>query len=160
MCSDYWTKIRYTFIMKILLLEDDIILSEIIEEFLISLNNEVICTYDGQTASELSYEQTFDLLLLDVEVPSINGFEFLKSLRKQDINTPAIFITSLNQIEDLEKGFEVGCDDYIKKPFELNELKTQSGISNKKWDKTIKELTKKNIVKVNKTENGLFVEVV
>ena len=80
MCSDYWTKIRYTFIMKILLLEDDIILSEIIEEFLISLNNEVICTYDGQTASELSYEQTFDLLLLDVEVPSINGFEFLKSL--------------------------------------------------------------------------------
>ena len=81
--------------MKILLLEDDIILSEIIEEFLLSLNNEVICAYDGQTASELSYEQTFDLMLLDVEVPFINGFKFLKNLREEDINTPAIFVSTL-----------------------------------------------------------------
>ena len=111
--------------MKILLLEDDIILSEIIEEFLLALNNDVVCAYDGQTASELSYEQQFDLMLLDVEVPAIDGFEFLASLREQDIHTPAIFITSLNQSEDLVKGFEIGCDDYIKKPFELNELKVR-----------------------------------
>lgn len=123
MCSAYYTKISYTLIMKILLLEDDIILSEIIEEYLISLDNEVVCAYDGFSAAEYGYEQSFDLLLLDVEVPGIDGFEFLKSLREQDINTPAIFITSLNQSDDLEKGFEVGCDDYIKKPFELKELK-------------------------------------
>ena len=109
--------------MKILLLEDDIILSEIVEEFLNTLNYEVICAYDGLSASEFVYEQSFDLMLLDVGVPRLNGFEFLKELREQNINTPAIFITSLNTSYDLEKGFEIGCDDYIKKPFELSELK-------------------------------------
>jgi len=111
--------------MKILLLEDDIILSEIIEEFLISLDYEVICSYDGLNASELVYEQSFDLMLLDVEVPSLDGFEFLKSLRDQNINTPAIYITSLNTSKDLQKGFDIGCDDYIKKPFELTELQAR-----------------------------------
>ena len=112
-------------IMKILLLEDDIILSEIIEEFLISLGHDVVCAYDGLSASELTYKHSFDLMLLDVEVPVINGFEFLSSLREQNINTPAIFITSLNRCDDLQKGFDAGCEDYIKKPFELNELKAR-----------------------------------
>lgn len=111
--------------MKILLLEDDIILSEIIEEFLISLDYTVVCSYDGLNASELVYEQSFDLMLLDVEVPSIDGFEFLKNIRKENINTPAIFITSLNTTKDLQKGFAIGCDDYIKKPFELTELQAR-----------------------------------
>jgi DNA-binding response OmpR family regulator len=108
--------------MKILLLEDDIILSEIIEEFLSSLGYKIVCSYDGLDASELAYAESFDLLLLDVEVPSIDGFEFLQNLREENINTPAIFITSLNTTKDLQKGFDVGCDDYIKKPFELSEL--------------------------------------
>ena len=111
--------------MNILLLEDDIILSEIIEEFLISLNNNIVCVYDGYNAIEFVCKQSFDLLLLDVEVPNMNGFEFLRNIREQNINTPAIFITSLNQSDDLQKGFDVGCDDYIKKPFELKELKAR-----------------------------------
>ena len=59
---------------------------------------------------------------MDVNVPNINGFELLNQLRKNGIKTPAIFITSANMLEDIEKGFESGCDDYIKKPFELKEL--------------------------------------
>jgi DNA-binding response OmpR family regulator len=61
-------------------------------------------------------------MLLDVKVPHLNGFEFLKSLRDKGQEIPAIFITSLNSVEDVEKGFEVGCDDYIRKPFALKEL--------------------------------------
>jgi DNA-binding response OmpR family regulator len=61
-------------------------------------------------------------MLLDVKVPHLNGFEFLKSLREEGKDIPAIFITSLNSVEDVEKGFEVGCDDYIRKPFALKEL--------------------------------------
>lgn len=108
--------------MKILLLEDDLILNEIIEEFLQSLGYDVAIAYDGNKALELIYEQQFDLFLLDVNVPNINGFEFLKTLREEQITTPAIFITSLDSIEDLEEGFSSGCDDYLKKPFELREL--------------------------------------
>ena len=108
--------------MKILLLEDDLILNEIIEEFLDSLGYEVTCAFDGMKASELIYDEQFDLMILDVNVPNITGFEFLKNLRENSITTPAIFITSLNSVEDIEEGFKSGADDYLKKPFELKEL--------------------------------------
>lgn len=108
--------------MKILLLEDDFILNEIITEFLISLNYEVTVVFDGLEAQTLAYEKMFDLFILDVNVPIISGFEFLKELRARNIKTPAIFITSLNSTDDLKQGFDCGCDDYIKKPFELQEL--------------------------------------
>ncbi len=107
---------------KILLLEDDVNLSETIEEFLNEEGFEVEAVYDGQSAEESIYERSYDLFLLDVNVPSPNGFEVLKSSREQGKTTPAIFITSLNSTDDLSKGFESGCDDYIRKPFALQEL--------------------------------------
>lgn len=109
--------------MKILLLEDDLILNEIIEEYLLSLNYEVISTFDGTSAEELIYDNLFDLLLFDVNVPNINGFKLLKQLKTNNINIPTIFITSLNGIDDIKLGFNIGCDDYLKKPFELEELR-------------------------------------
>ncbi len=111
--------------MKVLLMEDDIILSEIITEYLENLRYEVSVVYDGLEAEDLVYAHKFDLLLLDVNVPSINGFEFLKSFRATGDKTPSIFITSLHNSEDLLEGFEAGCDDYIKKPFDLVELKAR-----------------------------------
>ena len=108
--------------MKILLLEDDLILNEIIEEHLISQKHEITTVFTGLEAQDLLYSKKFDLLLLDVNVPILNGFELLKDLRQKEIYTPAIFLTSLNQIDDIEKGFKSGCDDYLKKPFELKEL--------------------------------------
>ena len=108
--------------MKILLLEDDTLLNEIIEEFLLELGHEVTSTFDGQEAIETIYENAFDLLLLDVNVPSLNGFELLKSLKNNLIDIPSIFITSLHTSNDMQKGFDSGADDYIKKPFQLSEL--------------------------------------
>ncbi len=111
--------------MRVLLLEDDIILSEIITEYLDTLGYEVSVTYDGNEAEDLVYSQKFDLLLLDVNVPQLDGFSFLKSFRGTGDKTPAIFITSLHESKDLNEGFEAGCDDYIKKPFDLIELKVR-----------------------------------
>lgn len=108
--------------MKILLLEDDLLLNEIIEEHLEEKGYEVDCAYDGNEALELIYSKNYDILLFDVNVPSLNGFELLKHLRDENINTATIFITSANLLEDVEEGFKTGCDDYIKKPFELKEL--------------------------------------
>jgi len=108
--------------MKILYLEDDINLSETVEEFLVDEGFEVTCVYGGDEAIEVIYKQNFDLFILDVNVPSINGFELLKTLRDANIQTPAIFTTSLSGIDDLAKGFDSGGDDYIKKPFLLKEL--------------------------------------
>jgi len=107
---------------KIFLLEDDITLNETIVDYFEDLEYKVITSYDGYEAQDKIYEQSFDILLLDVNVPDINGFDILKEAREQDINTPAIFITSLNSMVDVEEGYESGCDDYIRKPFSLKEL--------------------------------------
>jgi DNA-binding response OmpR family regulator len=108
--------------MKILLMEDDEILNEIIHSMLLKKGYAVYSVYDGDEAEYLICEKSFDLLILDVNVPGVNGFDLLKNLRKDKISTPAIYITSLNDTEDLKEGFQSGCDDYIKKPFKFEEL--------------------------------------
>lgn len=106
----------------ILLLEDDVQLSDTIKQFLTFQGYEVFCAYDGLQAQDLVYEKHIDLMLLDVKVPHVNGFEFLETVRKEGKDTPAIFITSLNSVKDVTQGFDSGCDDYIRKPFALKEL--------------------------------------
>jgi len=107
---------------KILLLEDDANLNETVSEFLTEQGHDVVSVYDGYEAQEKLYESKYDLLLFDVNTPGINGFDLLKEARGGDVVAPAIFITSLDSVDDLEKGFESGCDDYIRKPFPLKEL--------------------------------------
>jgi DNA-binding response OmpR family regulator len=107
---------------KIFLLEDDITLNETVTEYFEDLGYEVVSAYDGNEALEAIYEKNFDILLLDVNVPDINGFDLLKEVRAQGVQTPAIYITSLNSMVDVENGFGSGCDDYIRKPFSLKEL--------------------------------------
>jgi len=106
----------------LLLLEDDLQLSDTVKQFLELKGYRVLVAYDGLGAEEVVYEEQVDLMLLDVKVPQMSGFEFLKRLRDQGVKTPAVFITSLNSVEDVAKGFSLGCDDYIRKPFALKEL--------------------------------------
>jgi len=108
---------------RLLLLEDDIALNETVVDYFENLGFSITSVYDGNSALDAIYENSFDLLLLDVNVPDMNGFEILKNVREQENSTPAIFITSLNSMADLENGFESGCDDYIRKPFALKELR-------------------------------------
>lgn len=107
---------------KILLLEDDSNLNETVTEFLEEKGYEVVSVYDGHEAQEKLYESKYDLLLFDVNTPGINGFDLLREARESNVLAPAIFITSLDSVDDLEKGFKSGCDDYIRKPFSLKEL--------------------------------------
>ncbi len=107
---------------RIFLLEDDVNLCETVTEFLEEEGFEVETAHTGEEAEQMLYESRYDLLLLDVNVPGINGFELLKSARSEGVDTPAIFITSLNALENLEEGYESGADDYLRKPFALKEL--------------------------------------
>jgi DNA-binding response OmpR family regulator len=107
---------------KILVLEDNKLLLATLEEFLSDHGYAVKTAALGAEALDLSYEEDFDLFLLDVKVPDISGFDFLKQMREYGDNTPAIFLTSLRDKDSLGIGFELGGDDYIKKPFDLQEL--------------------------------------
>ncbi len=110
--------------MRVLILEDERILAISMQEFLEDSGYEVEVYNNSEYAFDAIYERSYDLLLLDVKVAGErNGFELLRSLRKVNISTPAIFITSLTNIEDLTQGYECGGCDYIRKPFDLAELR-------------------------------------
>jgi len=108
--------------LKILLLEDDKILHDSIKIYFELENITVISAYNSDDVYKISYEEKFDLYLFDINVDGDNGFEILKYLREADDYTPTIFITALNDIDSFTKGFECGADDYIKKPFNIEEL--------------------------------------
>jgi len=108
--------------VKILLLEDEYALRVSVEEFLHDLDLEVDAFENGDEAFDAAYHGHYNLLVLDVKVPGMDGFELLKTLREKDIMIPALFLTSLSHIDDLSKGYTLGCCDYIKKPFDLKEL--------------------------------------
>lgn len=107
--------------MKILLLEDDPLLSKILTKHL-ALDYEVSPVYDGDSALETVEEEKFDLLILDSNVPGLTGLELIKELRSYNDTTPIIMITAYQDTLHLKKAFTHGCNDYIKKPFELDEL--------------------------------------
>ncbi|MGM0518519.1 MAG: response regulator transcription factor [Campylobacterota bacterium] len=109
--------------MKIVLLEDDLDYKETIKEYLESLKYSVDDFEDGQEALDAIYENHYHLLILDIRVPSLNGYELVKQIKSDNINIPIIFITSLTDINNLSLGYELGCNDYIKKPFSPKELK-------------------------------------
>ncbi len=111
--------------MRILILEDEYALRISIEEFLEDLGFEVKGFERGDEFLDELYNQSYDVILLDVKVPGINGFELLKELRSAGNQIPAIFVTSMTHVNDLAKGFELGCCDYIKKPFDLKELEVR-----------------------------------
>ncbi|MBD3796501.1 MAG: response regulator transcription factor [Campylobacterales bacterium] len=108
--------------MKILLLEDEYSLKVSIQEFLEEIGYTVDSFTDGFEAYSAIHEKTYDLLLLDVNVPSMSGFDLLDNLRKIGTNIPTIFLTSMTDIQNVKKGYEKGCCDYIRKPFDLEEL--------------------------------------
>ncbi len=108
--------------LKILLLEDDKLFNETIEDFLEEEGFEVKSTLDPYSALELSYESRFDLYLFDVNLPYESGFNLLQKLRESGDKTPTIFLTSRDDKASMIEGFDVGADDYMKKPIDLDEL--------------------------------------
>ena len=107
---------------KILLLEDDNLLAESLVELLKENSYEVDLASDGEVAAELAYENKYDLYVFDINVPEISGIDLLEALRNADDTTPTIFISALIDLNSMAKGFAVGADDYIKKPFFPEEL--------------------------------------
>lgn len=108
--------------MKILLLEDDYNYNESIKEYLESIGYEVDAFFNGEDALDAIMANCYYLLLLDVKVPKINGHELIKLIKEVNNKTPIIIMTSLVDIDNIAIGYELGCDDYLKKPFELKEL--------------------------------------
>ncbi len=107
--------------MKILLLEDELLLNNTISEYLRDIGHMVESFTDGLQVLE-NINLSFDLLILDINVPKLDGFEILEELNRKKIYIPTIYISALVDIEDITKAYNLGCREYIKKPFHLGEL--------------------------------------
>lgn len=107
--------------MKILIIEDDKILSRTIEQC-IRNNYDTDCAYDGEEGTLYAKQGIYDAIILDLMMPIMDGYEVLSTLRKDKIFTPVLILTAKDAIEDKLRGFRVGADDYLVKPFNREEL--------------------------------------
>tara|TARA_R110002050_G_scaffold141683_4_gene266859 strand:+ start:7875 stop:8603 length:729 start_codon:yes stop_codon:yes gene_type:complete len=106
---------------QILLIDDDHELAELLVDYLAQQDFIVHCCFDGQSGLEQAYSNQFDLILLDVMMPKLNGFEVLKALGSQH-KTPVLMLTAKGDDNDKVRGLELGADDYLAKPFHHQEL--------------------------------------
>ena len=108
--------------MKILLVEDERTLSSTLKEVLTIYNYEVVCAFDGVEALENVKESRFDLIIMDVMMPRLNGIDATKKIREIGISTPIIMLTAKSELDDKVDGLDAGADDYLAKPFQTKEL--------------------------------------
>lgn len=108
--------------IKILIVEDEKMLAEILSDTLSDRNFDVRLAYDGIHALEAIKKEPFDVIVSDVMMPNLDGYSLAKKLRNEGCNTPILFLTALSATEDVVKGFETGGNDFLKKPFAIDEL--------------------------------------
>ena len=108
--------------MKILVVEDEPKLAGFIKRGLEEQSWEVEIAYDGRMGKSLARTSSYDVLVLDVNLPVINGFDLAQQLREEGLNTPILMLTALGTVDDKLQGFESGADDYLVKPFEFREF--------------------------------------
>jgi len=107
---------------KILLLEDDIVLSKEVSEFLQSQGIHCDCVFDGEVFFRQLKQENYQIFLLDINVPKLNGLDVCSKIRESDKNTPILMLTAYGDLTDKMDAFKLGADDYLVKPFHLEEL--------------------------------------
>lgn len=108
--------------MKLLLVEDEKQLSEALTQILIKNNYSVDAVFDGEDGLDYGLTDVYDVIILDIMLPKMNGLDVLKNLRKEGISTPIILLTAKGSVEDRILGLDYGADDYLPKPFSTEEL--------------------------------------
>lgn len=124
--------------MKILIVEDEKILNDTINKSLKKSGYEVESVFDGFDAMEMIEVESYDLIVLDLNLPNMDGMEILKNLRKKDNETKVLILSARSQIKDKVEGLDRGANDYLQKPFHLDELKAR-----------VRSLTRRNFIQNN-----------
>lgn len=129
--------------IKILIVEDEIPISNLIEFNLTDAGYRCTCAYDGMQAVDLLSENIYDLVLLDIMLPKVDGYEIMEYIKPLDI--PVIFLTAKNTIQDKVKGLTMGAEDFIVKPFEIVELLARINVVLRRYNKSSNILQYKDI---------------
>lgn len=125
--------------IKILIVEDEKPINDLIEMNLTEAGYSCKCAYDGMEAADIIENERFDLILLDIMLPKVNGYELLEYIKPLEM--PVIFLTAKGSLEDRVKGLKLGADDYLVKPFEIVELLARVETLLRRMGKTQTEFT-------------------
>ena len=128
--------------MKILVVEDEPKLASFVKKGLEEQSCQVDVAYDGQMGRNMALGNSYDVIVLDVNLPKLNGFDVVQAIRQEKNQTPVLMLTAMGSVDDKLTGFESGADDYLVKPFEFRELMAR-----------LRALTKRS------TENGIQANV-
>ena len=120
--------------IRVLIVEDEKPISDLMRLSLSKAGYSCVCAYDGAEAANILEEENFDLVLLDVMLPAVSGFELMEYIQPR--GTPVIFITAKNSLDDRVKGLRMGAEDYIVKPFEVMELLARVEVVLRRYKKT------------------------
>lgn len=123
--------------MKILVIEDEPKVASFIKQGLEEQSNNVTIAYDGFFGHKLATENEFDVIVLDLMIPYMNGLDLCKKLREEGIKTPILMLTALGTTDDKVTGLETGADDYLVKPFEFKELVARIRALSKRYTDTV-----------------------
>ena len=124
---------------KILIVEDEEPISNLIKVNLTAEGYRCTCAFDGKAAADFIEKEDFDLILLDIMLPEINGYELLEYIKPLEV--PVIFLTAKSEVDDRIKGLKLGADDYISKPFQVGELLARVEAVLRRYGKTGKKLS-------------------
>lgn len=130
--------------IKILIVEDEEAISDLIRMNLAKAGYDCQCAFDGMEAADMIDEERFDLILLDIMLPGIDGYELLEYIKSMDV--PVIFITAMGELDDRVRGLKAGAEDYITKPFEIIELLARVETVLRRYKKTSDKLEALDVV--------------
>jgi DNA-binding response OmpR family regulator len=111
--------------MKLLLIEDEPSVISVIQRSLTASGHEITIAMDGQSGQQMALQHSFDIIILDLMIPVINGMEVCRRLRSKQLTTPILMLTALGTTENIVSGLDAGADDYMTKPFKLAELEAR-----------------------------------
>ena len=124
--------------IKVLVVDDEFPIANLIKETLEKSGYTCTCVYDGESAADAIENEVFDLVLLDVMLPKINGFELIEYIRQY--NVPVIFLTAKTDVRDRVKGLRLGAEDYIIKPFDTTELVARVEVVLRRFEKYVEKI--------------------
>lgn len=132
--------------MRVLIVEDEIRLADSIGELMKEQKYAVDIVYDGKDGYDYAVSGIYDVIILDIMLPGMNGFEIVKSLRRQKVSTPVILLTARDETSDKVRGLDCGADDYMTKPFQVEELLARvRALSRRQGEVILEELKYKNL---------------
>lgn len=108
--------------MNLLIVEDEKRMAELLHKGLTEEGHTVACATDGSSGFELAANYDFDVIILDIMMPKLNGYELARRLRSENISTPVLMLTAKDTVQDVVHGLDLGADDYMTKPFSFHEL--------------------------------------